>query len=75
MDPELLLQNLGFGGPDPSLLSRLPARFVDTVQRDQALADHFLTMHPEFQQNRDSEALAGKIRVPAETGLPWGYQL
>lgn len=64
MDPERVLRNLGFGGHDYSLLSRLPTRFLSSDQHDVSLVDQFYADHPEFKINEESEAMAGNDKYP-----------
>lgn len=66
MDPEKFLHNLGFSGPDHSLMTRLPTRFLQqqTIpQQHNALHGHmldsFLISHPEFKNMEQTEAWAG----------------
>lgn len=69
VDPELILENLGFAKPDCSLLGRLPARFLCTAQRDQPLVDLFISTHPEFQKDEDAEAMKGETHMLLTTPI------
>lgn len=60
IDPEELLEDLGFAGSDASLFGKLPGRFLTTTQRDRALLENFHAQHPEFMRSQEAEALAGE---------------
>ena len=67
LNPEQFLHNLGFSGPDDSLMTRLPTRFLrpqshyehqDTLH-DHNMLSNFLIAHPEFKNMEQTEAWAG----------------
>ncbi|XP_067930176.1 uncharacterized protein [Watersipora subatra] len=62
VDPEVILSSIGFVQHDMSLLQRLPHRFF-VSQRDQVLTKQFLSMHPEFQESEEHEALSAVAEI------------